>query len=113
MINFDDSLKNRFLYAKPILIEYGIKATFFEVCGWIGKPSERKSWQDIAALKQDGADLSFSKDAAHTTVNLFNQEMRYLHDNGFKVLATSNLGYNSTRNSLYIKSVSSGGTRAA
>jgi hypothetical protein len=33
IINFDDSFKNQFLYAKPILDKYGFKATFFEVCG--------------------------------------------------------------------------------
>jgi peptidoglycan/xylan/chitin deacetylase (PgdA/CDA1 family) len=37
MINFDDSYKTQVLYAKPILDQYGFKATFFEVCGWVGK----------------------------------------------------------------------------
>ena len=36
-------------------------------------------------------------------VNLFEQEMKYLYDNGFKVLTMSDLGYNQTSNSLYIK----------
>jgi hypothetical protein len=58
-------------------------------------------------------EVSFSKDAADTTVNLFDQEMKYMHDNGFTVLTTSNLGYDSTKNALYIKSVSSGGNQAA
>jgi peptidoglycan/xylan/chitin deacetylase (PgdA/CDA1 family) len=38
-----------------------------------------------------------------TDVNLFDMEMKYLHDNGFKVLAISDLGYNQTSNKLYIK----------
>jgi len=51
IINFDDSFKSQFLYAKPILDKYGFKATFFEVCGWIGKyPISKKSWQDLATL---------------------------------------------------------------
>ncbi len=54
MINFDDSYKTRVLYAKPILDQYGFKATFFEVCGWIGKDGERQTWQDVAALQRDG-----------------------------------------------------------
>ena len=29
--------------------------------------------------------------------------MRYLHDNGFKVLTISDLGYDENRNYLYIK----------
>ena len=57
IINFDDSFKSQSLYAKPILDKYGFKATFFEVCGWIGKSSDRKSWQDIAALQQDGMNI--------------------------------------------------------
>ena len=36
-------------------------------------------------------------------VNLFDSEMKYLHDNGFKVLTMSDLGYNQTSNKLYIK----------
>lgn len=36
-------------------------------------------------------------------VNLFEQEMKYLYDNGFQVLTISDLGYNQTSNSLYIK----------
>jgi hypothetical protein len=36
-------------------------------------------------------------------VNLFDREMKYLHDNGFKVLTMSDLGYNQTSNKLYIK----------
>jgi peptidoglycan/xylan/chitin deacetylase (PgdA/CDA1 family) len=68
IINFDDSFKNQFLYAKPILDKYGFKATFFEVCGWIGKSSERKSWQDIAALQQDGMDIE-SHTMTHPNLN--------------------------------------------
>ena len=39
-------------------------------------------------------------------VNLFDMEMKYLHDNGFEVLAISDLGYNQTSNKLYIKNSS-------
>ena len=58
-------------------------------------------------------DVSLSKDAADTTANLFDYEMKYLHDNGFKVLTMGNLGYDSTKDAIYIKRVSSGGTQAA
>jgi polysaccharide deacetylase len=54
MINFDDSYKTQVLYAKPILDKYGFKATFFEVCGWIGKNGQRQTWQDVTALQRDG-----------------------------------------------------------
>jgi peptidoglycan/xylan/chitin deacetylase (PgdA/CDA1 family) len=38
-----------------------------------------------------------------TGVNLFYKEMKYLHDNGFKVLTMSDLGYNENMNYLYVK----------
>ena len=57
MIGFDDSYKSQILYAKPILDKYGFKASFFEVCTWIGKTKERQTWQDIAALERDGMDI--------------------------------------------------------
>lgn len=65
IINFDDSYKNQFTYAKPILDLYGFKATFFEVCDWINSDSEeddeKMTWKDIAELKKQGHDIE-----AHT-----------------------------------------------
>lgn len=37
------------------------------------------------------------------TVALFAREMKYLHDNGFKVLVLNQLGYDTTRNTFYLK----------
>jgi peptidoglycan/xylan/chitin deacetylase (PgdA/CDA1 family) len=48
-------------------------------------------------------DLSDSNRPIDTTVNLFDAEMRYLYDNGFKVLTMANLGYDENSQSLYIK----------
>ena len=65
IINFDDSHKSDYTYAKPILDRYGFKATFFEVCGWIEAGYHDKdisiTWPEIAALQQDGMDIE-----AHT-----------------------------------------------
>jgi hypothetical protein len=36
-------------------------------------------------------------------VSLFSDEMKYLHDNGFKVIKMSDLGYSQNNNDLYIK----------
>jgi hypothetical protein len=36
-------------------------------------------------------------------VNLFDAEMRYLYDNGFKVITMSDLGYDENTKSMYIK----------
>jgi peptidoglycan/xylan/chitin deacetylase (PgdA/CDA1 family) len=37
-----------------------------------------------------------------TNADLFDEEMRYLHDNNFKVITMSDLGYNGNSNSFYI-----------
>jgi hypothetical protein len=37
-------------------------------------------------------------------MNLFNAEMKYLHDNGFKVLTMADLAYDENNKYLYIKS---------
>ncbi|MGB8032560.1 MAG: polysaccharide deacetylase family protein [Nitrososphaeraceae archaeon] len=68
IINFDDSYKSQYTYAKPTLDKYGFKATFFEVCNWIGtghKSDMTMTWHDIAALRQDGMDIE-----AHTMNHL-------------------------------------------
>jgi peptidoglycan/xylan/chitin deacetylase (PgdA/CDA1 family) len=48
-------------------------------------------------------DLSDSNRPIDTTVNLFDAEMRYLYDNGFKVITMSDLGYYPDSRSVYIK----------
>jgi len=73
MINFDDSYKTQVLYAKPILDQYGFKATFFEVCGWVGKTSERQSWQDVAALQNDGMDIESHNDSCSPKLSITQQ----------------------------------------
>jgi peptidoglycan/xylan/chitin deacetylase (PgdA/CDA1 family) len=49
-------------------------------------------------------DLSYSKIPVDTTVNLFEDEIKYLHDNGLIVLTMADLGYDESSNSLCIKS---------
>ena len=56
-LNFYDSFESPFLNAKPILDQYGFKATFFIVCNWMGQDAEHMTWQDIAALQNDGQDI--------------------------------------------------------
>jgi hypothetical protein len=38
-----------------------------------------------------------------TSIELFDREMKYLHDNGYEVLKLSDLDYNNTGNHFYIK----------
>ena len=49
-------------------------------------------------------DLSESNRPIDTTVNLFDAEMKYLYDNGFKVITMADLGYDENSKYLYIKS---------
>jgi biotin operon repressor len=48
-------------------------------------------------------DYTIPSHAATTTLHLFAQEMKYLHDNGFKVLLLNQLGYDLNSNVFYIK----------
>jgi hypothetical protein len=53
----------------------------------------------------------YNKAATTITVPLFDKEMQYLHDNGFKVLLLNQFGFNPTNNVLYLKDFpSSSGT---
>ena len=46
-------------------------------------------------------DVSYTNDSSATTLNLFDKEMKYLHDNGFRVITLSDLGYDKNSNSLH------------
>ena len=45
----------------------------------------------------------YQPNESFTDVGMFTNEMNYLHDNGFKVLKISDLGYNPSTNYIYIK----------
>jgi len=94
MINFDDSYKTQMLYAKPILDQYGFKATFFEVCGWVGKNGERQTWQDVSALQQDGMDIE-SHTMTHAHLNSVSINKLY-YELGFAKQCFANQGFNTT-----------------
>jgi peptidoglycan/xylan/chitin deacetylase (PgdA/CDA1 family) len=48
-------------------------------------------------------DIDEAKAIDSTDTNLFDAEMKYLHDNGFKVITMSDLGYDENSNYLYVK----------
>jgi peptidoglycan/xylan/chitin deacetylase (PgdA/CDA1 family) len=52
-------------------------------------------------------DIDNNKTITSTDVNLFDAEMKYLHDNGFKVITMADLGYDEKNNYLYIKNYKS------
>jgi peptidoglycan/xylan/chitin deacetylase (PgdA/CDA1 family) len=76
IINFDDSHESDYTYAKPILNKYRFKATFFEVCNWIEAGYHESdisvTWQQIAALQQDGMDIE-SHTMTHPNLNKLSQ----------------------------------------
>jgi hypothetical protein len=47
----------------------------------------------------------YNKMASTITVDLFAQEMKYLHDNGFRVLLLNQLGYDPTNNVFYLNNL--------
>ncbi|MGB7957034.1 MAG: hypothetical protein WCF23_23925 [Candidatus Nitrosopolaris sp.] len=49
----------------------------------------------------------YNKTGTTITVALFDQEMQYLHDNGFKVLLLNQFGFDPTNNVFYLKNVPS------
>ncbi len=57
------------------------------------------AYHDIILLP----DVSLSSEPSATTLNLFNTEMKYLYDNGYKVLTFYNLGFDNNSNTFYIK----------
>ena len=57
----------------------------------------------IPIVAYHSIDNNKTKDS--TDVNLFAEEMKYLHDNNFKVLAMSDLGFDKNNNYLYIKNI--------
>ena len=63
ILTFDDGYKSQYTNAKPILDEYGYKATFYIICNYVGdgegqaKSNARMNWEDIAALYKEGYDI--------------------------------------------------------
>jgi hypothetical protein len=47
-------------------------------------------------------DYTIPTHASSTTLDLFSQEMKYLHNNGFMVLLLNQLGYDANSNVFYI-----------
>jgi len=48
-------------------------------------------------------DAKYSSVSSDTTLNLFDKEIKYIHDKGFKVLTFYNLGYDDKNNVFFIK----------
>ena len=61
ILTFGDTKKSQFTIAKPILDQYGFKASFFITCNYANdgdrNPRYHLSWNDILQLQNDGQDI--------------------------------------------------------
>ena len=99
IINFDDSHQSDYTYAKPILDKYGFKATFFEVCNWVEAGYHESdisvTWQQIAALQQDGMDIE-SHTMTHPNLNDLSSQADLNYEIGQSKQCLENHGFNPT-----------------
>ncbi|MFL6395361.1 MAG: polysaccharide deacetylase family protein, partial [Nitrososphaeraceae archaeon] len=99
IINFDDSHQSDYTYAEPILDKYGFKATFFEVCNWIEAGYHESdisvTWQQIAALQQDGMDIE-SHTMTHPNLNDLSSHADLDYEIGQSKQCLENHGINPT-----------------
>jgi hypothetical protein len=92
VLTFDDSAKSHFTIVRPLLLKYGFSATFFITEGFDFKDNKRDymTWEEIAVLQFHGA-----PDTAHSWLNTpqskFEQYMRYLAVEGYRVIALRDL----------------------
>jgi peptidoglycan/xylan/chitin deacetylase (PgdA/CDA1 family) len=96
MINFDDGYKSQFLYAKPVLDQYGFKASFFIPCAKMQTEPKWLTWQQITTLKDDGMDIeSHTMTHAHLP-DLLAFPDRLTYEIGFAKQCLANHGFNTT-----------------
>ena len=59
VLTFDDSAKTHFTVVRPLLKQYGFRATFFITEGWDFKSNKRDymTWGEIAQLHKDGFEI--------------------------------------------------------
>jgi hypothetical protein len=94
MINFDDGWKSQLQYAKPILDQYGYKATFFIPCAKMETAPHWMTWRDIAMLRDDKMDIeSHTMTHAHLTTLLSSPD-KLAYEIGFSRQCLANHGYN-------------------
>ncbi|MDQ6667009.1 MAG: polysaccharide deacetylase family protein, partial [Thermoproteota archaeon] len=67
ILTFGDTEKSQFTTAKPILDQYGYKASVFITCNYVGQ-THRLNWNDILALQRDGQNIE-SKGMTHADLN--------------------------------------------
>ncbi|MCU1657206.1 MAG: putative xylanase/chitin deacetylase [Pseudonocardiales bacterium] len=57
-LTFDDAYENHFLYARPLLLTYGMTATFYVITSDSDRPYRCcMSWKELRILQADGNDI--------------------------------------------------------
>jgi peptidoglycan/xylan/chitin deacetylase (PgdA/CDA1 family) len=81
ILNFDDGYESQYTNAKPILDQYGYKATFYIICNYVGDEEEeqdnsnaRMSWEDITELHKEGYDIG-SHSMDHKDLSQMSEKM--------------------------------------
>jgi peptidoglycan/xylan/chitin deacetylase (PgdA/CDA1 family) len=54
---FDRAYKSQLTNGKPLLDNYGYKATIFAVCNWIDNKKSIMSWEETESLHKQGYDI--------------------------------------------------------
>lgn len=91
ILTFDDSRKSQYLYAEPILQKCGFKATFFTVCNFIGQDNTRMTWDDIAALQNQGNDIESHTMNHYDLIHLSMADLDYEVSQSQKCLLSHNV----------------------
>jgi peptidoglycan/xylan/chitin deacetylase (PgdA/CDA1 family) len=99
ILAFDDSPKNQFILAKPILDKYGFKGSFFTVCNYVnnataGVNDSYMTWQDIKILQKQGHDIE-SHSMTHTNLDS-KSEQNLVYEIGGSKQCLLDHGINST-----------------
>jgi peptidoglycan/xylan/chitin deacetylase (PgdA/CDA1 family) len=56
-LTFDDCHISQFRYAFPLLQQYGLRARFFAIAGWMGKRPDYMTWQQLKELLAAGHEI--------------------------------------------------------
>jgi peptidoglycan/xylan/chitin deacetylase (PgdA/CDA1 family) len=79
ILTFGDTKKSQFTIAKPILDQYGFKASFFITCSYANdrNPQYHLKWNDILALQADGQDIESKGMTPVDLNNLSSADLNY------------------------------------
>lgn len=72
ILTFDDGYADNFFYAYPLLLEHGLRGTFFIVSGLVGR-EDYMTWEQIAQMADRGMELGAHSDS-HVDLRLWDTD---------------------------------------